>query len=130
MFVTCETSSTSSGRISAPRGIAATATRIAAFSPLLFWPGVVGRMNPGSLSDWPLTEQRPLFSLMGDTDAAIGVRLMPSLLMAPTKSVSGIVFPTESTFASCQLCPRDECPNRRAPYDEGLWRRKYESVNG
>ncbi len=77
-------------------------------------------MNPGSLADWPLREQRPLFGLLGDVQAAIGVTLTPSLLMTPTKSVSGILFPSEETFASCQLCPRETCPNRRAAYDPAL----------
>lgn len=85
-------------------------------------------MNPGSLSDWPISEQRPLFGLLGNTAEAIGLRLTDSLLMLPTKSVSGILFPTEETFASCQLCPRDPCPNRRAPYDKELFERKYRLV--
>ena len=63
-------------------------------------------MNPGSLTDWPLREQRPLFALLGDVEAAIGVELTGTLLMVPTKSVSGILFVTEESFASCQLCPR------------------------
>jgi hypothetical protein len=41
--------------------------------------------------------------------------------------VSGILFPTEETFASCQLCPREDCPNRRAPYDAELFERKYKA---
>ncbi len=82
-------------------------------------------MNPGSLADWPLREQRPLFALLGDVQGAIGVELTPSLLMTPTKSSSGILFPSEETFASCQLCPREACPNRRAVYDPGLFKRKY-----
>ncbi len=83
------------------------------------------RMNPGSLADWPLREQRMLFALLGDVAGAIGVTLMDSLLMVPAKTVSGILFPTEETFASCQLCPREVCPNRRAPYDAALFERKY-----
>jgi hypothetical protein len=82
-------------------------------------------MNPGSLADWPIREQRPLFALLGDVKAAIGVELTPSLLMTPTKTVSGIFFPSEETFASCQLCPREDCPNRRAGYDPELFQRKY-----
>jgi hypothetical protein len=74
-------------------------------------------MNPGSLADWPLTEQIPLFRLIGDVRQATGVYLTESLLMMPRKSVSGFDFPTESSFASCQLCPREKCPNRRAAYD-------------
>jgi hypothetical protein len=82
-------------------------------------------MNPGSLGDWPITQQRPLFSLLGDVTGAIGVQLTETFLMVPTKSVSGILFPAEESFASCQLCPRDSCPNRRAPYDPELFERKF-----
>jgi len=90
--------------------------------------GSVSMMNPGSLADWPLSEQRALFGLLGDVRTAIGVELTKSLLMVPTKSVSGIFFPAEATFASCQLCPRESCPNRRAPYDPELYDRKYRST--
>jgi hypothetical protein len=51
--------------------------------------------------------------------------LTESLLMVPVKSVSGIVFANEEEFASCQLCPREDCPGRKAPYDPGLYERKY-----
>jgi hypothetical protein len=93
-------------------------------------PGHTSTMAPGSLGEWPLSEQRPLFALLGDTVQAIGVRLSESLLMVPTKSVSGIRFPTEERFESCQLCPRIDCPGRRAPYDEGLYDRKYRPKEG
>ena len=53
-------------------------------------PGGLAHMNPGSLQDWPLREQRPLFGLVGDVEAKIGVRLTDSYLMVPRKSVSGI----------------------------------------
>ena len=42
------------------------------------------------------------------------------MLMLPRKSVSGIYFPSEVSFFSCQLCPRDRCDGRKAPYDETL----------
>jgi hypothetical protein len=83
------------------------------------------RMSPGSLTDWPLEEQRVLFELLGDTRKTIGVELTESLLMVPTKSVSGLVFTNEEGFASCQLCPREGCPGRRFPHDPGLYDRKY-----
>jgi len=35
----------------------------------------------------------------------------------PLKSGSGIWFPSESHYENCMLCPRTDCPNRRAPYD-------------
>ncbi len=88
-------------------------------------PGPSSTMAPGSLGNWPLAEQRALFALLGDTHANIGVELTGSLMMVPTKSVSGIRFPTEQSFESCQLCPRENCPGRRAPYDQDLYARRY-----
>ncbi len=77
-------------------------------------------MNVGSLEDWPLAQQRPLFSLLGDVEGAIGVRLSPSMLMHPGKTESGIFFPTEVTFFNCQLCPRKGCPSRKADFDREM----------
>jgi hypothetical protein len=90
-----------------------------------FRPGKVSRMNPGSLPDWPLPEQRPLFDILEDGPRAIGVELTDHFLMMPVKSVSGIWFPTEESFESCRLCAREKCPGRRAPYDRDLYARKY-----
>ena len=94
----------------------------------LYDPGRTSAMAPGSLGEWPLSEQRPLFAFLGDTEQAIGVRLSESLLMVPTKSISGIRFVTEERFESCQLCPRSDCPGRRAPHDAELYERKYKAV--
>jgi len=82
-------------------------------------------MSPGSLPDWPLTEQRVLFDLLGDTRKTIGVELTESMLMMPIKSVSGIAFENEDGYANCKLCPREDCPGRRVPYDPGFYERKY-----
>ena len=77
-------------------------------------------MSPGSLTDWPIEEQKPLFSLFGEEETPVGVKLTKSLLMLPAKSISGICFPTEVSFFSCQLCPRDKCAGRKAAYDNNL----------
>jgi hypothetical protein len=82
-------------------------------------------MNPGSLPDWPLEQQRVLFELLGDTRKTIGVELTESLVMVPIKSVSGILFTNEEEFASCRRCSRQGCPGRRVPYDPELYDRKY-----
>ena len=82
--------------------------------------GVVSRMNPGSLASWPITQQKELFSIFGNVEELIGVKLTESYLMVPVKSVSGIFFPTEVRFESCQLCSREVCHERRAPYDPNL----------
>ncbi len=88
-------------------------------------PGNLSSMAPGSLADWPLEEQRALFTLLGDTEKLVGVQLTDHMLMIPTKSLSGIFFPTQISFESCQLCSRARCPGRRAPYDQELYERKY-----
>jgi len=75
---------------------------------------------PGSLEDWPITQQKELFSLFNKRETAIGVRLTENYVMEPAKSISGILFPTEIRFESCQLCPRERCFGRRAPYDPDL----------
>jgi hypothetical protein len=80
----------------------------------------ISSMAPGSLSDWPIEEQAPLFKLLGDVETAIGVKLTGSLLMLPAKSISGIYFPTETSFFSCQLCPRKGCESRKAQYSPQL----------
>jgi len=80
--------------------------------------GHVSALNPGSLEDgWSITGQRDLFALLGEGGARTGVTLTESCLMVPLKSGSGIWFPSESHYENCMLCPRTDCPNRRAPYD-------------
>jgi hypothetical protein len=84
--------------------------------------GQLSQMAPGAGAgdDWPITQQKELFSLFGGREKVeelIGVRLTDSFLMVPIKSVSGIFFPTEIRFESCQICPREQCIGRRAPYN-------------
>jgi hypothetical protein len=80
-------------------------------------------MSPGSgdMNVWPIEQQRELFALLGDVYRMIGVVLTDSFLMVPNKTVSGIHFPTERDFRTCQVCHRENCPNRSAPYDQALW---------
>lgn len=78
----------------------------------------LSRMSPGSLPDWPIEEQKKLFALLGDVQGVLGVRLNESLLMLPRKSVSGLFFPTEIGFYSCQLCPLKNCEARKAAYNK------------
>lgn len=81
----------------------------------------IAEMNPGSLEDWPLSQQAPLFDLLGNPLESVGVELTESFLMRPAKSVSGLYFQTETSFVNCQLCPRVDCPSRRAPYDPAAY---------
>jgi hypothetical protein len=85
--------------------------------------GKTSTMRPGSgdASVWPIEQQRGLFSLLGDVEQAIGVRLTDSFLMVPNKTTSGILFPTEVDFRSCEVCHRENCPSRHAPFNRQLW---------
>jgi hypothetical protein len=87
-------------------------------------------MNPRSLADWPIEEQRLLFTLLGNAQEPIGVYLTSSLMMVLTKSVSGILFPTEFDFTSCQLRPRVVCPGRKTPYDKDSYDKKCRLTKG
>ncbi len=78
----------------------------------------ISYMSPGSLKDWPIVEQKKLFALLSGVESAISVRLTDSCLMIPRKSISGIYFPSNVTFYSCQLCPRESCESRKARFNE------------
>ncbi len=73
------------------------------------------RYSPGYCG-MEIGQQRKLFELV-QADA-IGVTLMPSMLMHPLKSISGLVglAPKEAVsqyHSPCDLCPRTGCPMRR-----------------
>lgn len=84
--------------------------------------GEISSMSPGAgpADLWPIEQQKQLFSIFGDVESLIGVRLTDSFLMIPNKSVSGIIFSTEIKFETCKLCPREKCPGRKAPYDKNI----------
>jgi hypothetical protein len=87
--------------------------------------GQLSQMAPGAGAgdDWPIMQQKELFALFGGREKVqevIGVRLTDSFLMVPIKSVSGLLFPTEVRFESCQICPREQCIGRRAAYDPAM----------
>jgi len=79
------------------------------------WPG------SGDAEVWPIEQQKELFILLGDAAERIGIALTDSYLMVPNKSVSGILFPAERDFRTCELCHRSGCPSRQAPFNEAVW---------
>lgn len=91
-------------------------------------PPPTSEMNPGSIPDWRVKEQRNLFVILGDPAKDIDVRLTEGCMMSPTKSTSGIRYYAATKFVSCQLCPEARCPSREAPYDAELLNRKYRSA--
>lgn len=86
--------------------------------------GTTSAMWPGSgdADVWPIEQQKELFQLLGDAAERIGIVLTDSCLMVPNKSVSGILFPAEHDFRTCELCHRSDCPSRQAPLNEAMWR--------
>ncbi len=85
--------------------------------------GKTATMRPGSgdATVWPIEQQSGLFSLLGDLEGEIGVKLTESSLMVPNKTTSGILFPTEKDFRSCEVCHRESCSSRQAPFNKELW---------
>ena len=85
--------------------------------------GRTATMSPGEgdVRLWPIEQQRDLFAVLGDVKMQIGVVLTDSMLMIPNKTRSGILFPSEVEFHTCQLCPRQDCPARRTSFDRELW---------
>jgi hypothetical protein len=81
----------------------------------------ISSMSPGSLENWGIKQQVPLFNLFDSHAEKIGVKLTSSMLMLPRKSLSGIGFHSQRAFISCQLCPRDRCPGRRGKYTPELF---------
>lgn len=81
-----------------------------------FHGGTFSALNPGSLGEWPIEGQVPLFRLLGDAESKAGITLTKDYLMVPTKASSGIFFASETEYHNCSHCPRLDCPNRRSEF--------------
>lgn len=77
-------------------------------------------MNPGSLPIWPLSQQKPIFALLGEGLNRIGVVLDQQGFLKPAESAYGILFETEHPYENCMICKNLDCPGRRAAYDETM----------
>lgn len=76
------------------------------------------RFSPGYCS-WAMASQPGLFALL--EPAALGIELLPSFLMKPLKSVSGIVVTASAEAlrvepASCKVCDARGCTRRQAAH--------------
>ena len=82
-------------------------------------------LNPGSLEHWQIYGQKDLFAMLSGGGDEIGVSLTASMLMLPHKSGSGLFFSSAREYENCELCPRIDCPNRRAAFSGDTdWRLK------
>jgi hypothetical protein len=82
----------------------------------------VSVLNPGETESFPISNLRNLFTILGDVEKSIGVKLTENCAMVPTKSGCGIYYSSETEFVSCRLCPQIRCHGRRAPYEPELAR--------
>ena len=87
-------------------------------------------LNPGEMESWPITQLRNIFLLLGDVEAMIGVTLTEQCALVPVKSGAGILFPTETQFFGCQLCPQRKCMGRRTAFDPELAEKYREKARG
>jgi hypothetical protein len=74
---------------------------------------ITNRYSPGYCG-WDVTEQHRLFQLVPENFC--GIRLTPSALMDPVKSISGIIGigkNVKSNPYTCAICDMDDCLYRR-----------------
>ncbi|MCU0473924.1 MAG: hypothetical protein MUC93_11280 [Bacteroidales bacterium] len=74
---------------------------------------ITNRFSPGYCG-WNVAEQKKLFKLMDDNYC--GIRLTPSSLMDPVKSMSGIIgigVNVKRNPYTCSLCDKKDCFHRR-----------------
>ncbi len=72
-------------------------------------------LNPGSLPDWPIMNNFPLFDMIGNVEE-IGVSLNEAGYIKPWNSGSHIHF-SGNGYQNCSLCKKFDCIGRRAPFD-------------
>jgi len=77
----------------------------------------VSEFSPGTGTGalFGIDQQTPLFRILDPATASIGVHLMPSLLMVPRKSESGVLAGTRQEYVACAHC-HSRCESRRAPF--------------
>jgi hypothetical protein len=78
---------------------------------------------PGEYEAWPLVNQSGLFTILGDVEKLTGISLASDGSLSPSYSTSGLFFYAETRFENCQLCAREPCMMRRAPFSAELVRR-------
>jgi hypothetical protein len=72
-------------------------------------------LDPGSLPDWPIKNNFPLFEMIGNVEE-IGATLNEKGYIDPWNSGSHIHF-SGNGYQNCTLCKNYDCVGRRAPFD-------------
>jgi hypothetical protein len=77
-------------------------------------------IDPGEMQAWPSDHRKLLFSLLGNLEKLVGVSLTEDNSLMPAYSRTGIFYHANIEFESCQLCSKEPCMMRRAPYNPEL----------
>jgi tRNA A37 threonylcarbamoyladenosine synthetase subunit TsaC/SUA5/YrdC len=80
----------------------------------------VSGIIPGHPTTWTIKQTKELVSLLGNLEEAIGIRLTDSMVLMPTNSVSGILYPTATRIERCHVCPNETCRERRTAYNSAV----------
>ena len=72
-------------------------------------------LSPGSLPDWPIENNFPLFDMIGNV-AEIGMSLTEAGYIKPWNSGSHIHFSGDG-YQNCSLCKKYDCVGRRARFN-------------
>ncbi|MBI4180318.1 MAG: hypothetical protein HY528_00115 [Chloroflexi bacterium] len=80
----------------------------------------VSSVEPGHPQSWPLAQLKGLFSLLGNVENLIGVRLTDKFIMLPANSISGIFYQTATVIDRCSVCSSKTCQDRTSPYAPAL----------
>ena len=75
----------------------------------------INNFSPGTGTGklFNINQQEVLFKIIDPN--TIGVRLTPTYLMLPKKSISGVFAATPNEYVACEYCPR-KCEHRRKEY--------------
>jgi hypothetical protein len=87
----------------------------------IYHPGHLSVIEPGANKYWSLEGQDVLFKLLGDLPEKIGLSLNPGYIMQPSKSISGVMFPTNKVINRCRLCDSETCFERTRQFDASLF---------
>jgi hypothetical protein len=86
-------------------------------------------LHPGEFQDWPAAQRKPLLSLLDCAEKQIGVSLTDKYAFVPAASRAGLFYFTETEFEACQLCSREPCMGRRAPYSPALAQKRHLKIS-
>ena len=82
----------------------------------------LSHMNPGSLPDWPLPQQAPLFKLLGDLEALIGVQAHRELPDAADQDRLGHLLPDRGDLRELPALPAGGVPQQASAVRSGALR--------